>query len=100
MKSTGYVVCMRVRVLPEKRAEFIRLISQLIRDVKANEPETLIYEVAQSSVDPDEFVFFERFTSEAAYEKHRQAPYHVAMSSAGWACVSGDVHVEVLTPIA
>ena len=86
---------MRVRVKPEKRDEFVGLITELAANVRANEPDTLIYEFLQAE-DPNEFVFFECFTDEAAFERHREMDYHVAMSDAGWACLSEDPHIEPL----
>jgi quinol monooxygenase YgiN len=95
----GHGVYMRVRVKPEKRAEFIGIITELVRNIRANEPDTHVYEFLQAA-DPLEFVFFERFTDFAAYEKHQKMPYHVAISAAGWACLDGDPIIEPLTSIA
>jgi quinol monooxygenase YgiN len=90
---------MRVRVKPQKRDEFIGLIKALVRDSKSNEPGTQVLEFMQAA-DPNEFVFLERFASEAAMKIHREAPYHVGMSAAGWACLDGEPHIEELTPVA
>lgn len=98
MSAQGRSVYIRVRVKPAKREEFIGLIKGLIRDVKANEKATLVFEYMQAA-DPNEFVLFERFESEAALNAHQNAPYHLAMSAAGWACLDGDAHIEQLTPI-
>jgi quinol monooxygenase YgiN len=96
MSTTAtYGVYLRVRVHPEKREEFIQLVTELAANVKANEPDALIYEFLQAE-DPNEFVFFECFTDEAAFERHQQMDYHVAMSDAGWACLSEDPHIEPL----
>lgn len=43
-------------------------------------------------------MFFECFTDEAAQQRHQQMPYHVAMSSAGWACLDGQPVIEFLKP--
>jgi quinol monooxygenase YgiN len=99
MAQAGRGVYMRVRVKPQKREEFIGLIKGLVRDSKANESGTQVLEFMQAA-DPNEFVFFERFASEAAMKAHQEAPYHVAMSAAGWACLDGDPHIEQLTPVA
>ncbi len=94
-----YALYMRVRVKPEKRDEFIGLITELAANVKANEPETLVWEFLQAD-DPDEFVFFECFTDEAACDRHQCMDYHLAMSDAGWACLSEEPHIEVLHGLA
>lgn len=97
MKQTGYGCYMRVRTKPEKRDEFVRLVTQLRADVRANEPDTLVYEIFQGA-DANEFVFFECFTDEAAQQRHQAAPYHVAMSAAGWACLDGQPVIEFMKP--
>ena len=91
-------VYIRVKVKPDKREEFIGLISELTGNVDANEPDALTFAFFQAD-DPNEFVFFERFRDEAAYERHRDADYHVAMSPAGWACLSEEPHIEQLRGI-
>ncbi|MCZ8132380.1 MAG: antibiotic biosynthesis monooxygenase [Steroidobacteraceae bacterium] len=97
MKTANYACYMRVRTKPDKRDEFLRLVTRLRADVLANEPDTLVYEILQGG-DANEFVFFECFTDEAAQQRHQQMPYHVAMSSAGWACLDGQPVIEFLKP--
>lgn len=97
MKQTGYACYMRVRTKPEKRDEFVRLTTKLRADVLANESDTLVYEILQGA-DANEFVFFECFTDEAAQQRHQNAPYHVAMSAAGWACLDGQPVIEFMKP--
>jgi quinol monooxygenase YgiN len=88
---------MRVRTKPERRDEFVSLVTELRRQVLQNEPDTLTFELLQSS-QPNEFVFFECFTDKAAQERHQYQPYHVAMSEAGWACLDGDPVIEFMEP--
>ena len=96
-KSVGYGVYIRVRTLPAKREEFIRLIGELRARALENEPDTLVFEFFQAA-DPNEFVFFEAYPDEAAQKVHENAPYHVAMSEAGWACLDGQPVIEFLKP--
>ncbi len=95
----GRGVYIRVRVKPGRRDEFIGLLKGLVRDVKANEKQTLVFEFMQAK-DPDEFVLVERFVNKEAQAAHQNAPYHVAMAASGWACLEGEAHIEQLTPIA
>ena len=97
--SASHAIYIRVKVKPEKRDEFIGLITDLAANVKANEPDTLVWEFLQAD-DPNEFVFFELFRDVAAHERHTQAPYHLEMSDAGWACLSDDPHIETLAGMA
>lgn len=96
-KSVGYACYIRVRTKPEKRDEFVRLVTELRRNVLLHEPDTLVYEFLQGP-QPDEFVFFECFTDAAAQQHHQNQPYHVAMSDAGWACLDGDAVIEFMQP--
>lgn len=58
-----------------------------------------MFEILQGA-DPDEFVIFEAFVSEAAQQAHQNAPYHAAMSAEGWACPDGAPTIEFLKPAA
>jgi len=96
-KKVGYAAYMRVRTLPAKRAEFLRLVSELHANVHAHEPDTIFFEVLNGA-DENEFVFLEGFVDEAAQQRHQNAPYHVAMSAAGWACLDGQPIIEFMKP--
>jgi quinol monooxygenase YgiN len=96
-KTVGLAAYMRVRTKPEKREEFLRLIGELRANVQRHEPETLLFEVLQGP-DADEFVIYECFTGTAAQMQHQEAPYHVAMAQAGWACLAGEPVIEYLRP--
>ena len=96
-KTVGYAAYMRVRTKPEKREEFIRLVTELRGNVLRHEPDTLVFEILQGA-DSNEFVFFEGFTDEAAQKIHQNQPYHVAMAPAGWACIEGQAIIEFMKP--
>ena len=93
----GLAAYMRVRTRPEKREEFLRLIGELRANVHRHERDTLLFEVLQGN-DPNEFVIYECFTDTAAQKAHQEAPYHVAMAPAGWACLEGTPVIEYLRP--
>jgi quinol monooxygenase YgiN len=80
----------RLKVLPEKQAEFEVLVSQLVRDVNANEPDPKIYEVRKSQDNPLEYFYFLSFTDEAAQQSYQDANYHTTMSPKAVACLDGD----------
>lgn len=88
-------VIMHVRTKPDKTQRFIELTTQLQKDVRANEPETLLFQVMRSRDDPQAFGFTEIFTSMQAKEDHANRPYHVAMSAEGYACLDGDPDIRV-----
>lgn len=92
-------VIMHVRTKPDKTDDFIALTTQLQRDVRANEPDTLLFQVLRSREDPHVFAFMELFTSHEARKAHAQQPYHVAMSAAGYACLDGDPDIRAFDPL-
>jgi quinol monooxygenase YgiN len=97
-KQVGYACYIRLRTKPGKREEFVRLIGELRDNVRRHEPDTLVFELLQGGADPNELVFFEGFVDEAAQQRHQAAPYHVAMSEAGWACLDGQPVIEFMKP--
>lgn len=95
--SVGYAAYMRVRVIPARREEFLRLVAELRGNVLAHEPGTLFFEVLQGA-DENEFVFMEGFVDKHAQKAHQDAAYHVAMAAAGWACLDGQPVIEFMKP--
>lgn len=85
---------MHVRTKPDKTERFVGLVSQLQADVRANEPDTLLFQIMRSAEQPDTFAFTEVFRSAEAREEHARRPYHVAMSAEGWACLDGDPDIR------
>jgi quinol monooxygenase YgiN len=96
-KAICLAAYMRVRTKPDKREEFLRLIGELRSNVHRHEAGTLLFEVLQGN-DANEFVIYECFTDVAAQQLHQNAPYHVAMAPAGWACLDGQPVIEYLRP--
>jgi quinol monooxygenase YgiN len=92
-------ILMHVRTKPEKSNEFAQLVAQLQKDVRAHEPDVLVYQIMRSLDDPALFVMTEVFANEAAYLAHPDMPYHKAMSAAGWACVEGQPDIQRFTPL-
>jgi quinol monooxygenase YgiN len=92
-------VMMMVRTKPGRAQEFARLTAKLQSDVRANEPEALIWQVMRANDDPDLFYFTELFATAEAYAAHPDMPYHAAMSAAGWDCVDGQPEIRLCTPL-
>lgn len=77
----------RLKVSPEKQAEFERLTSQLVRDVATNEPES-IFEYRRSVDDPLTYVLFLSFDDETAFERYSTADYHTGASGQIMECLA------------
>ena len=92
-------IVMHVRTKPDKSNKFAQLMVQLQKDVRAAEPDVLVYQVMRSDDDPALFLVTEVFADEASYLAHPEMPYHKAMSAAGWACVEGEPVITRCTPL-
>ena len=91
-------VTIRLKVQEDKVAEFEGLVSQLIRDVHANEPDA-IYEVRRVRGEPLTYLYFLSFPDQAAYDRYSDADYHTSMSPKAVACLDGDPVFEEHDPI-
>jgi len=92
MKTT----LIRLKVLADKQAEFEALVSQLVKDVAANEPEPKVYEVRRCKDEPLSYVYFLSFTDDAAQQSYQDADYHTKMSPIVMAYLDGDPVYEEL----
>lgn len=92
-------IVMHVRTKAERSKEFAQLVAKLQRDVRANEPGAVIFQVMRSDEDTALFIFTELFVDEAAFLAHPDKPYHAAMSAAGWDCVEGQPVIHRCTPL-
>ncbi|MCY3506639.1 MAG: antibiotic biosynthesis monooxygenase [Chloroflexi bacterium] len=77
----------RLKVAPDKQAEFERLTSQLVRDVAENEPES-IFEYRRGVEDPLTYVLFLSFDDEQAFQRYSTADYHTGASGQIMECLA------------
>ena len=85
----------RLKVKREKVAEFEGLVSALVANIRAKEPEPKTYEVRRAA-EPLTYVYFISFTSAEAYKAYADAPYHRDAAPAIMACLDGDPVYETL----
>ena len=86
----------RLKILPDKVEEFEGLVSQLVRDVHANEPGARVYEVRRVKGSPLTYLYFLSFENQAAFDRYSAADYHTQMSPKAVACLDGDPVFEDL----
>jgi len=86
----------RLKILPDKVAEFEGLVAQLVRDIYANEPGASVYEVRRVKGEPLTYVYFLSFEDQAAFDRYSAADYHTQMSPKAVACLDGDPVFEDL----
>jgi quinol monooxygenase YgiN len=77
----------RLKVTPEKQADFERLTSQLVHDVAANEPES-IFEYRRSVEDPLTYVLFLSFDDADSFQRYSTADYHMGASAQIMECLA------------
>jgi quinol monooxygenase YgiN len=65
------------QVEEEKLDEAKKIITELISNIRENEPGTLVYESLQLSKDPTSFIHFMIFADDDAHMHHRGAPYMI-----------------------
>jgi quinol monooxygenase YgiN len=85
----------RLKVQKDKVAEFEKLVSTLVANIRASEPEPKTYEVRRAA-EPLTYVYFISFTDADAYQRYADAPYHRNAAPAIMACLDGDPVYEAL----
>ena len=88
----------RLKVLDHKVVEFEQLVSTLVANIHANEPEPQIYEVRRVVDQPRTYVYFIEFKDQAANDAYANALYHQNAAPAIMACLDGDPVYETLEP--
>jgi len=79
----------RMTCKPDRRAEFARLCRQLEDYVRANEPDTLAYEVFKLRDDQNRYAVLESFRDEAAEHRHMNSALLGEIAPKISACLDG-----------
>ena len=70
-----YTVAAALRIKKAHVAEFTRLVKRHARNSIAREPGCVAFEVSVDRDDPQRFIFYEIYLSEADFEAHTQTPW-------------------------
>jgi quinol monooxygenase YgiN len=70
-----YAVIVKVRIKPENRSEFIEAMLADGRGSVQNESDCLLFNVVEDHADPNLLHLYEVYTSEQAFEQHKQTPH-------------------------
>ena len=76
-----YVVVVNVNVKPEAVAAFIAATQDNHRGTRA-EPDNLRFDVLRRADDPNRFVLYEVYRSEAAFTAHQQTAHYLSWKEA------------------
>ncbi|MBM4204637.1 MAG: hypothetical protein FJ194_10885 [Gammaproteobacteria bacterium] len=94
-----FKMLIRLKVLENKVAEFEHLVSTLVANIHANEPDPKFYEVRRVVGGPPRtYVYFIEFRDQKANDAYANAAYHRDAAPAIMACLDGDPVYETLEP--
>ena len=86
-------VTVRMKVKPEKREEFLRMLADVTEAVEEGEPDTVVYATWETET-PNEFFMIESYRSEEGRAFHNDRHRHIG--EAFFACLDGKPEVETL----
>jgi (4S)-4-hydroxy-5-phosphonooxypentane-2,3-dione isomerase len=70
-----FAVIVKVRIKPENRSEFIDAMLADGRGSVQNESDCLQFNIVEDHTDPNLLHLYEVYTSEQAFERHKQTPH-------------------------
>lgn len=94
-----YTVIARIRAIEGHAEDLAAAMTDMVNWVAENEPETLTYICNRSVSDPNQFVFFERYTNEAAFQAHGGSPRFAELIATLDGKVAAAPEIEVLDEV-
>jgi quinol monooxygenase YgiN len=88
-----------MRVQDGKGADFERVFHGLIAKVRANEPNTVYYDVAKSRTEANTYKVIEIYKDQAAFDHHASTDYFKAAFPELSGCLAGRPDMEMLDGI-
>jgi len=90
----------KLKVQPGKDAEFEAAAKDMIATVKTAEPGTLAYILHKNSKDSTEFIYYEAYQDQAAFEAHGKTDHMRAFGGKIGAILAGRPEITFLTEVA
>jgi quinol monooxygenase YgiN len=94
------IVIAKIRASAEAADEVAGLFTGMVAWVRDNEPGTLSYVCCRASNDPAQFVFFERYTDEAAFHAHSASERFMELVGQLKGKLDGGIEMEMLDEVA
>jgi quinol monooxygenase YgiN len=88
-----------LKVAEGKNAEFEAVFTDLAKQVRANEPGNLLYQLTKSRADAQTYKVLELYTDQAAVGHHMQTDYFKASGAKMAPCMAGAPDVELLDAV-
>ena len=82
-------VVAKLKIAEGKEAEFEAVATDLMAQVKANEPGCLTYQLYKSKKDANTYIFMEQYSSQEALVAHGQTDYFKAAGAKLAPCMGG-----------
>jgi autoinducer 2-degrading protein len=70
-----FAVIVKIRIKPENRRQFIEAMLADGRGSVQKEPDCLLFNIVEDHTDPNLLHLYEVYTSEQAFESHKQTPH-------------------------
>ena len=93
-------VIAKLKVQPGKDAEFEAAAKQMIATVKESEPGTLSYVLHKNTKDATEFIYYEVYQDQAAFDSHGKTDHMKAFGGKIGALLAGRPEITRLTEVA
>ncbi len=87
-------VVAKLSAKPGKGDELATILREQAAAVVKAEPDCLVYRLHRSKKNPDLFLFYEQYRSDAAFDAHRKAPHLAAFRERRDPLVAGPAEVE------
>ena len=94
------VVIAKIRAKEEHAEELASSFRDMVAWVVENEPGTLTYCCNRSTRDPNEFVFFERYADQEAFQAHTSSPRFAELAQDLRGKLDGGMEMETLEEVA
>ena len=90
----------KLKVQPGKEAEFEAAAKEMIAIVKTAEPGTLAYILHKNTKDPTEFIYYEVYQDQAAFEAHGKTDHMRAFGGKIGAILAGRPELTFISEVA
>lgn len=90
----------KLKVKPGSEAAFEEAAKEMIATVRSAEPGTLTYVLHKSEKDPTEFIYYEVYQDQAAFDSHGKTDHMKAFGGKIGALLAGRPEITMLTEIA
>jgi len=98
--TMSITVIAKLKVQPGKEAEFEAAGKEMIATVKTAEPGTLAYVLHKNAKDPTEFIYYEVYQDQAAFEAHGKTDHMRAFGGKIGAILAGRPEITFLAEVA